>query len=128
MRAAALLPILLAGCATTGGDIQEVRDSWNGAVYKEVVSRWGPPNRHTIRSDGAHVYTWESERTARTGAAYPSVAILGGSGGVGIGTGTVPGQGGVELVRCDRTLVFRSGRVADQTWQGQPAYCDSFKR
>jgi hypothetical protein len=32
------------------------------------------------------------------------------------------------LIRCDRTLVFRNGRVAEQTWQGDPAFCESFRR
>ena len=127
MRVAALLLILLAGCATTGGDIQGARDSWSGAVYDDVVSRWGAPNRYTTLADGAYAYTWQSVSTARTGAAYPSVAIFGGSGEGGLGTGVL-GQGGGELIRCDRTLIFRNGRVADQTWQGQPAFCDSFRR
>jgi hypothetical protein len=98
-------------------------------VYDDVVSRWGPPNRYTTLSDGGYVYTWESEGMTRGGAIYPSIGVFGGSGGgVGVGTGVTFGGGGGELVRCDRTLTFRNGRVAEQTWQGDPGLCEKFKR
>ena len=120
--------VLLAGCATTQGDIQGSKDTWHGASYDDVVARWGAPNRYTTLSDGAYVYTWESEGAARGGRIYPSIGIFGGSGGVGLGTGVTVGPGGGELSRCARTLVFRNGRVAEQTWQGDPAFCEQFKR
>jgi hypothetical protein len=129
MRAIALLLMLLAGCATTSGDIQGARDTWQGASYDDVVSRWGAPHRHTTLSDGSYVYTWEAESTGSGGHFYPSFGLFGGSGGIGIGTAMlIGGGGGGDLVRCDRTLVFRNGRVADQTWQGEPGFCSSFKR
>src|SRR6185436_11814685 len=108
MRAIALVTALLAGCAATGGDIQGARDSWNGAGYDEVVSRWGAPNRHTTMSDGGYVYTWESEGTSSSGRIVPSVGLFGGSGGgVAFGTGVTFGGGGGDLVRCERTLIFK---------------------
>jgi hypothetical protein len=128
MRACLLLLALLSGCAATPGDIQSARDSWHGAQYDEVVARWGAPNRYTTLADGAYVYTWESVSTAPGGRIFPSIGIFGGSGGVGVGTGVTVGPGGGELVRCDRTLIFRDARVAQQTWQGDPAFCESFKR
>jgi hypothetical protein len=123
--------MLLAGCATTNGDIQGARDSWQGASYDDVVARWGVPQRHTTLSDGGYVYTWESEGTSSRGTFYPSIGMVAGSGGgVGFGTGvTFPiGPRGGDLVRCDRTLIFRNARVADQTWQGEPEFCTNFKR
>jgi hypothetical protein len=128
MRVPAMLMVVLAGCAATGGDLQDTRDSWSGAVYDDVVARWGHASRHTTLADGGYVYTWQSESTAPRGRLYPSVGIFGGSGGVGVGTGVTFGGGGGELIRCDRTLVFRNGRVAEQTWQGDPAFCESFRR
>jgi hypothetical protein len=37
-----------------------------------------------------------------------------------------PGYG--ELQRCERTLFFDKGVVADQAWQGPGDYCASFRR
>lgn len=128
MRASALLLVLAAGCAATGGDMHGAKDTWYGAIYDDVVARWGAPNRYTTLTDGGYVYTWENEATAPGGRIYPSIGLFGGSGGVGIGTGVTIGPGGGELVRCGRTLIFRNGRVAQQTWQGDPGFCESFRR
>ena len=129
MRAIPLLLLALAGCATTTADIQGARDSWQGANYDEVVARWGAPHRHTTLSDGGYVYTWEAESVSSRARFYPSFGLFGGSGGgVGVGTGVTMGPGGGDLVRCDRTLIFRNARVAEQTWQGEPEFCSSFKR
>jgi len=38
------------------------------------------------------------------------------------------GSGGGEPVRCERTLVFKDGRVDEQTWQGPAEYCRTFGR
>jgi len=38
------------------------------------------------------------------------------------------GSGGGEPVRCERTLIFRAGRVDEQNWQGPAGYCRSFAR
>lgn len=128
MRAPLVLLVLLAGCATGRSDIHAAKDTWYGALYDDVVSRWGSPHRYTTLSDGGYVYTWENVGTAPGGRIYPSIGFFGGSGGVGFGTGVTTGPGGGELVRCDRTLIFRNGRVAQQTWQGEPAFCEKFKR
>jgi hypothetical protein len=131
MRTCLALGLLLslAGCATSG-DILGARESWHGALYDEVVSRWGAPSRHTVLADGGYVYTWESEGTVPAGGGFfPSIGIFGGSGGVGVGTGvTLGGGGGGEFARCERTLIFRDGRVAEQTWQGHPEFCSQFRR
>ena len=103
--------------------------TWAGVTYDDVVARWGQPTYYTTLSDGGSVYTWVSENVEPRGAVYPSLSFFGGSGdGVGIGTGVAVEPGGGEIVSCGRTLVFRDGRVADQTWQGDPAFCDSFRR
>lgn len=130
MRVSTVLVVLLAGCATLGNDIYVAKKSWYGARYEDVVSRWGTPVRHTTFSDGRFVYTWESESSASGGTLFPSISVFGGSGGVGVGVGTgaIFGSGGYERVRCERTLIFKDGRVVEQTWQGQAAFCSTFRR
>jgi hypothetical protein len=129
MRRGFLIAVLVAGCASTPeADISAARGSWQGASYDDVVRSWGSPVRSTSLTDGSDVYTWVSESVAPRPAFWPSIGIFGGSGGVGFGTGVTMGPGGGELVRCERTLVFRNGRVADQTWNGPEDYCSSFRR
>src|SRR5689334_25260718 len=119
--------VALAGCAATGG-ASGPGTGWAGASYDDVVRAWGTPARSTKLSDGSNVYTWVSEGVGTRGRVSPSVGIGIGSGGVGIGTGVMFGSGGGEPVRCERTLIFREGRVAEQNWQGPAEYCDSFHR
>ena len=129
MRLLLLMAVLVAGCAATPeGDISAARSSWQGASYDDVVRSWGAPVRSTSLTDGSEVYTWVSESVAPRPSFWPSIGIFGGSGGVGFGTGVTMGPGGGELVRCERTLIFRNGRVADQTWNGPEDYCSSFRR
>jgi len=68
MRIATLMVVLLAGCATSGGELTEARGSWDGATYDEVVLRWGTPVRSTKLTDGRDVYTWVSESVGSRGA------------------------------------------------------------
>jgi hypothetical protein len=69
-----------------------------------------------------------SESSISRGRASPSIGIGVGSGGVGIGTGVMFHSGGGEPVRCERTLIFKDGRVAEQNWQGPAEYCKDFRR
>lgn len=124
-----LLAALLAGCATTA-DIDSAKTTWQGATYDQVVARWGTPVRQTSLSDGSQVYTWVTE-AGGGGFSGGTVGVFGGTGGGGIGIGLpLPGMGGGggELQRCERTLTFRNGRVADQLWQGQPRLCSTLGR
>ena len=129
MRTPALLMLLLAGCATTA-DVERARNSWQGATYEEVVTRWGTPNRSTTLKDGRQVSTWVAE--GGSGGSYPaSVGVYSSSGGGGVGaTIGLPGMsgGGIEPQRCERTLTFKDGRVSEQSWLGQPALCSSFRK
>jgi hypothetical protein len=128
MRIATLMVVVLAGCAAPA-ELTEARDSWDGATYDEVVLRWGTPARSTKLSDGRDVYTWISDSVGSRGNSSVGFGIGGGrGGGVGIGTGIMFGSGGGEPVRCERTLVFKDGRVDEQTWQGPAEYCRSFGR
>jgi hypothetical protein len=120
--------LLLAGCAALTGATGAARDSWRGATYDEVVSRWGTPARTTTWFDGQATHTWISETTASRGRLYPSIGIFGSNDGIGIGTSVTVGPGSYERVRCERTLVFSSGRVAEQHWTGSADYCDEFRR
>lgn len=121
---------IFAGCATTA-DIDTAKGTWHGSTYDDVVSRWGTPVRQTSLTDGSQVYTWVTEASSGHSGTYGSVGVFGGSGGrggVGVGVGLpLPGfgGGGGEIVRCERTLTFRSGRVAEQLWQGDPRLCSS---
>jgi len=112
MKFATLIFALLAGCAAPGG-IGEATGSWDGATYDEVVLRWGAPARSTKLTDGRDVYTWVSESAGSRG-----------SSAVGFGIG----GGGGEAVRCERTLIFKAGRVDEQNWQGPAEYCRTFAR
>ena len=129
MRIATLILVLLAGCATPGAEVGEAKDSWSGAKYDEVVLRWGAPARNTKLSDGREVHTWVSESSGARGSSTVGFGVGGGSGGgIGIGTGIMFGSGGGESTRCERTLIFKDGRVNEQTWQGPEQYCKSFGR
>lgn len=125
---AVALLFVLYGCASYERDLGEAKSSWNGATYDEVVLRWGAPARSTQLSKDRYAYTWVSEGAVSRGTLWPSVGVYGGSGGVGVGTGVTVGPGGSELARCERTLVFKDGRVVEQTWQGSAEYCSTFRR
>ncbi len=128
MKIATLIVVVLAGCAAPA-ELTEARDSWGSATYDEVVLRWGTPARSTKLSDGRDVYTWISDSVGSRGNSSVGFGIGGGrGGGVGIGTGIMFGSGGGESIRCERTLVFKDGRVDDQTWEGPAEYCRSFGR
>ena len=125
------LAALLAACATTE-DVQKAQDSWQGASYEEVLQVWGAPNRSTKTADGRDWHTWVTEGAPPP---PPSVGVgiggmrVGGGGGVGVGVGMgmpVGSPGAPE--RCERTLVFDSGRVIDQRWNGPPSLCAPLKR
>ena len=130
MRAALLIAacILVTGCAATRGSADTARDSWRGATYDEVVSRWGAPSRSTTLTDGRPAHTWISEGTTSRGSFYPAIGVFGGSGGVSVGTSVTVGPGGHEQVSCERTLIFSIGRVIEQHWRGSADYCNEFKR
>ena len=134
MRKTALVLILtLAACAT--GPLK-APEPWYGASYDDVVSRWGKPTGSGKSEDGSEMHTWRSELASAP--AYPSgpsvgVGIFGSSrggsgGGVGIGVPIGgPGPAPAPSV-CERRMIFRDARVADQVWTGDPAYCETFKR
>jgi hypothetical protein len=123
---------LLAACATT----EKARESWLGASYDETVRAWGPPAKSAKLADGSDVHTWVSEAgpTYRTG---PSVGFgIGGFGiggghstGVGVGASVPIGQGSATPpARCERTLTFRDGRLAEQSWIGPDEICAGYAR
>jgi hypothetical protein len=127
MRLLPLILVLVAGCAS--GPSAGPENGWNGASYDDVVRAWGTPARSTKLTDGSNVYTWVSEGVGTRGRVSPSIGIgMSSGGGVGVGTGVTFGSGGGEPVRCERTLIFREGRVAEQNWQGPSEYCDTFRR
>jgi hypothetical protein len=124
---------LLAACATVGveQEVQEARQSWEGATYDDVVARWGPPARSATPAEGTQVHTWVSQEPPVRGSG-PSVGVgvFGGSGvgtGVGVGIG-FPFGATVNPSACERTLTFKDGQLAEQQWTGDPAYCRYFKR
>ncbi|OGA25875.1 MAG: hypothetical protein A3I02_13590 [Betaproteobacteria bacterium RIFCSPLOWO2_02_FULL_67_26] len=128
MKGGVLILALLAGCATMT-DVENARNSWQGARYDEVVARWGAPNREATLADGRKASTWVAE--GGYGGTPASVGVFGGSGGGGIGVSIgLPGMGmgSSEPQRCERTLIFKGGVVVEQTWLGNPALCRTFSR
>jgi hypothetical protein len=129
-RACLLVLLMLAACATPGTpDFTPARESWQGARYDDVVAQWGAATRSTRIENGDDVRTWVSETSRGRGGPSVGFGIFSGGrgGGVGIGAG-VPFGGSADLVRCERTLVFREGRLIDQTWNGETDYCGTFRR
>lgn len=132
MRLAVFMVLLLAGCASIEQETAQVRDAWKGVSYDEVVKRWGAPTRSATLQDGAQVHTWVSEES-RSGSSGASVGmgVFGGGhgGGVGMGIGFPIGSSSrVEGSRCERTFTFKGGVVSQQSWIGEPGYCNTFKR
>jgi hypothetical protein len=120
--------VLVSACATT----EKAKETWLGASYDDVVRTWGPPMRSGKLSDGSEVHTWVAEGgpTYRSG---PSVGIggfgFGGRTGVGVGANFPIGEGSATPpARCERTLTFRDGRLAEQSWIGPDEICSGFGR
>ena len=128
MKRAVLIVVLLAGCQSIGENYAAARDSWQDASYDLVIAQWGQPSRHTVLSDGRHVYTWFSSQGG--GSSYPTIGISGGNATatLGVGTGVTLNQGANDSTRCERTLYFSEGRVVQQSWLGPSRYCSTFIR
>ena len=93
------------GYTPTQDDFSAARQSWRGATYDDVLKQWGAPSQSSVES-----HTWLSDdRIQQSGGG---------------------GMGGVLFApaRCDRTLAFRDGRVVDERWAGDPAFCTQFAR
>ena len=129
-RSICLVLLFLAGCAT---DPAAVRAPWYDATYDEVAARWGKPLASSKDADGSEMHLWRSEAPSSGGSSMGVGFGMGSSGGrgVGIGVGTgisVPvGPAPAPLV-CERKMTFRDGRVGEQEWNGDPHYCETFKR
>lgn len=128
MRISLAILALLAGCAAPQGEAPDVRSGWNGASYDEVVSQWGTPVWSGKLADGRDAHTWRSETWDRRIGTYPSTGTGMGSGPVGGGTEAIFASSGGDRTLCERTLIFKDGRVAEQTWNGSAQYCSSFAR
>jgi len=121
--------LLLSACAT---DPAEVREPWYGATYEQVAAIWGKPLASSKDADGVEMHVWRSEAPSSAGSSV-SFGFGGfrGSGNVGVGAGTgvtVPVGPAAPPLVCERRMFFRDGQVVDQAWDGDPRYCESFKR
>jgi hypothetical protein len=103
------LLLLLTGCATTDAEL-----SWRGATYEELVAAWGAPSR-SARDTQTWISADEAPQAQRSGSGGAGGAIFSGS----------PTE---KVAHCERTMVFRDGRVADARWSGDRAFCKTFKR
>lgn len=101
-----LAAVTLAACASVQPDFAGGRTSWHGATLEEVIAAWGPPARSAKDS-----HDWLSRR-----------------GGGGAGAGGMIFDASGAPARCDRTLLFREGRVVVESWSGDPAFCATFVR
>lgn len=111
-------------------ELAAARESWRGASYDEVVAAWGPPAQSAKDS---HTWLSEDRMPPRSGVGvYGSVGVGRSSGGSGVGMGVggviFSAPSGETAARCDRTLAFHEGRVADERWTGDPAFCKRFAR
>jgi hypothetical protein len=123
---------LLGGCATATveQEFDQAKNSWQGAAYEDVVTRWGPPARSATLPDGRQTHTWSSqEAPLRAPGPSVGVGVFGGSGGGGVGIGMgFPFGTTVNPATCERTLTFKDNQLLEQSWVGDPAYCRYFKR
>jgi hypothetical protein len=108
-----------------------VRESWRGATLDEVAAVWGMP-AHSVKDGEQENHTWVTEdRIPRGGGSgmFGGVSIgSGGRVGVGVGVGgAIFGPSG-DLARCERTLMFREGKVIGEDWKGDPELCRRFER
>jgi hypothetical protein len=121
---------LIAACAGIDPELAAARESWRGASYDEVVAAWGPPNR-IVKSGSQENHTWLTEDRLQRGGSGVYGGVGAGRGGVGVGVGmgggAIFGPGG-DRVRCERTLVIRDARVADEDWSGDAEFCKRFAR
>jgi hypothetical protein len=119
----------LAGCAT---DVVEVRKSWYGATYEDVARAWGKPTASTTFPDGRQEHVWLTETPSHSGSSIGvGFGIFRGGGDVSVGAGTgvsVPVGGPSAPHRCERRMVFRDNAVVDQVWNGDPGYCNIYRR
>jgi hypothetical protein len=115
---------------TVEQELDQARNSWQGASYDEVVARWGPPSRSATLSDGSQTHTWTSqEAPIRAPGPAVGVGVFGGSGGGGVGVGIgFPFGTTVNPPACERTVTFKDNRIVEQNWIGDPGYCRYFKR
>ncbi len=115
----------LTGCTTMPEEPNRVQNAWLGASYEDVVRHWGTPVRSTSFNDGRMVYTWYTEGVVPRRDVWPSYGIYGNR-----GIGSPPGYSAYRevMVSCERTLIFKEGRVAEQTWLGVSSFCDNFVR
>jgi hypothetical protein len=133
LPSASLILALLVGCShvTVEQEQEQAKSSWVGATYDEMVTRWGPPTRSATLSDGRQTHTWTSqEGPVRAGGPSVGIGVFGGGGGggsVGVGIG-FPFGGTVNAPICERTVTFQEGKLSEQNWTGDPAYCSYFKR
>jgi hypothetical protein len=111
-------------------ELEQIKATWLGAPYDEVVSRWGPPARSTPLADGRQTHTWVSqEGPVRAGGPSVGVGVFGGSGGGGVGVGIGFPFGMTQNPPvCERNVTFQDGKLVDQNWIGDPGYCSYFKR
>lgn len=125
------LAVLLAACATTK-DVEEAQESWYGSSLEDVMRAWGAPARSTKTPDGRDWHTWVTEAYPQGGSSV-GVGVggmrVGGGGGVGVGVGMgMPIGTPPPPERCERTLIFADGKVAEQHWHGPPSLCAPLKR
>jgi len=98
-------------------ELGEATNSWYGATYDEVVLRWA--RRCAVPSSTTAAMSIPGFPKAQAPGARSAVVGIGiGSGGVASVPGDVRTSGG-EPQRCERTLIFKAGRVDEQTWQGR---------
>jgi len=109
-----LVILLITACATTTGQVVEIKDTAafikGKTTYNEVVSRFGEPSSMTINSDGTRIITYTHIDTQPNPTDYVLPTIGGVVGAVvpyaGIVTGMIPHSSSATAETTNVTLTF----------------------
>lgn len=113
--AAALLLILLAGCATTA-KYEKVLNTWVGSSEKDLVRKWGPP-QGVYESDGTRYLTYNSSRNLfMPGVAPTYTTQYVGNTAFTSASGGMPAQN--IAMSCQTTFELTNGLITSWRWQG----------
>lgn len=119
---AALLALLVTGCASPASTMDSIMASWKGENIAQAVKRWGSPDQRGTLQGGQVVYTWAEGATyTRDGSALHLSQTSPSGFTIGSTTYTPPET---AYRGCTRTLyVDAQGTINAATWSGS-ACCE----
>jgi hypothetical protein len=114
-RLAALLVLLLAGCADPGPTLQQRLSTFVGRTELELVTQLGVPSR-TYEVEGRRFLQYDQRRTVPVAPAFGYGAPIG---PWGPRWGYWPPPPSFAVVECDVTFELVEGRVTGFSFRGQ---------